>query len=319
MAKKRRTPDEFDSPWKDVLQFFLHAFLEFFFADIAADLDWCRGYESLDKELQRIAKKANIGKRVADKLFKVWRKDGNEHWLLIHIEIQGEFDKDFEARMFQYNIAAYQMYNKCVISLAALCDDRQDWRPSTFQYGIWGCKIELIFRSAKLLDFGQDVPRLEADDNPFAAVVLADRKTRETRHDPANRKLWKLRIIKGLYRQDWSKELIIPLLQFVDWLMELPDEFRREFEFEMDAFEEEKTVKYITSFERSGIEKGLVKGREEGLREGIALLLESKFGPAGRKLLPRIQESLAGISALRKFSRFLAKADTLNEVRAYFD
>ena len=110
MAKKPLTPDEYDSPyWKSTLQLFLQAFLEFFFADIAADIDWTRGYQLLDKELAKIARRAKIGKILADKLFKVWLKGGREHWLLVHIEVQSEYDKDFAERMFRYNIAAYQM------------------------------------------------------------------------------------------------------------------------------------------------------------------------------------------------------------------
>ena len=41
-------------------------------------IDWRRPYESLDKELQQITPNARIGRRLADKLFKVWRKDGQE-------------------------------------------------------------------------------------------------------------------------------------------------------------------------------------------------------------------------------------------------
>ncbi len=317
MAKKLRKSDDFDSPWKGTLQLLLQAFLEFFFADIAADIDWSRGYESLDKELQKIARRAKVGKLLADKLFKVWLDDGREHWLLVHIEIQSEYDKDFEERMFRYNIAAYQMYNRQVVSLAALCDDRLDWRPTTFRYGRWDCKTEVVFRIAKLLDYETNVTSLESNDNPMAAVVLADRMTRETRHDPANRKLWKLRIVKGLYRQSWSKEKIIQLFLVIDWMMELPDELRLGFESELTAIKEEKTVEYISSIERSGIEKG----RNEALvvtLETIEMVLDARFGPSGAKLMPKVKR-LGGLSELRKFVRLLKKADSLAEVREYFD
>jgi hypothetical protein len=39
MAKRRKTPDDFDSPWKDALQHFLNRFLAFFFPHMHADID----------------------------------------------------------------------------------------------------------------------------------------------------------------------------------------------------------------------------------------------------------------------------------------
>src|SRR5882724_2693891 len=121
MARRTRT-DDFDSPWKDALQRYLRQFLEFFFPAIAADIDWQRGYEGLDKEFQQIVRRAKVGKGLADKLFKVWLRDGREHWLLIHVEVQGAVEEAFAERMFRYNLAAYALYNREVVSIAVLCD-----------------------------------------------------------------------------------------------------------------------------------------------------------------------------------------------------
>src|SRR6266852_5743523 len=68
--------DDLDNPWKEALDHFLEPFLALCFPVVHAGFDWPRGYESLDKELQQIAHDAKAGKRLADKLFKVWRKDG---------------------------------------------------------------------------------------------------------------------------------------------------------------------------------------------------------------------------------------------------
>jgi hypothetical protein len=37
-----------------------------------------------------------------DKLVRVVRRDGTATWLLIHIEIQRQYDRDFPERMFCY-------------------------------------------------------------------------------------------------------------------------------------------------------------------------------------------------------------------------
>lgn len=71
------TPEK-DNAWKDVLNQFFREFMEFFFTHIAADIDWQRGYEFLDKELEQITRDHRIGRRLADKLVKVWLRDGRE-------------------------------------------------------------------------------------------------------------------------------------------------------------------------------------------------------------------------------------------------
>ena len=61
---------DYDSPWKEALDVFFEAFLELFFPQAYADIDWSRGWESLDKELQQIAPEVEIARRYVDKLSK---------------------------------------------------------------------------------------------------------------------------------------------------------------------------------------------------------------------------------------------------------
>jgi len=81
------------------------------------------------KELEKVVQNAEIGKRLADILVKVYLKDGSEKWLLIHIEVQGYFEKDFAKRMFVYNYRIFDRYNKEVVSLAILADPLPYFRP----------------------------------------------------------------------------------------------------------------------------------------------------------------------------------------------
>jgi hypothetical protein len=48
-------------------------------------IDFSRGLEFLDKDLERIMPEADTKRRHADKLFKAWLKDGREQWFLVHV------------------------------------------------------------------------------------------------------------------------------------------------------------------------------------------------------------------------------------------
>ena len=156
--------------------------MEFFFPDVWRGVDWRRGYESLDKELQQIVREAELGLRLADKLFKVWRLDGEEAWVLIHAEVQNQAEELFGERMYVYDYRIFDRFRRPVISLAVLGDEEPDWRPNQFGYSLWGFTIRVEFPIVKLLDYANRAAELDTRQNPFAAIFLAHPETekRET-------------------------------------------------------------------------------------------------------------------------------------------
>ncbi|MBC6417813.1 MAG: hypothetical protein GDA44_02975 [Prochloron sp. SP5CPC1] len=69
--EKQQQIDEYDSPWKEAIESYFEEFMAFFFPEAHRDIDWSRGYETLDTELQQVVRDANLGKRLADKLVRV--------------------------------------------------------------------------------------------------------------------------------------------------------------------------------------------------------------------------------------------------------
>ena len=267
-----------DSPWKEVLERYFPEFLRFFFVDVYNDIDWERGYEFLDKELQQVVSDAELGRRLVDKLVKVWRKDGREAWVLIHIEVQGQREVGFSERMYIYNYRIFDKYKRPVASFAVLCDDEPGWRPEEYSYELWGSRAGLHFATVKLVEYEQEWERLEQSNNPFAVVVMAHLKSRATKRDVGERLRWKLSLVKMLYQKEYNREDILELFRFIDWVMRLPQELEDRFEAEIEAFEEEQHMPYVTSIERRAEDKGLQQGKYQGEAALLRRLLARRFG-----------------------------------------
>jgi hypothetical protein len=269
-----RTTDDYDSPWKEVIEQYFPAFLEFFFPHAWADIDWSRPHEFLDKELQEVVREAEIKTRFVDKLVKVWRRGGEEVWVLVHVEVQSQVEAGFPKRMYVYNYRLFDRYERQVASLAVLGDPDPNWRPDRFGYDLWGCRPSLQFPTVKLRDLAADWAALEASTNPFASVVMAHLKTQETPRQPQERLAWKFRIVRGLYERGYTRQDILELFRVIDWMMTLPPELDRAFHHSLQQYEGEKAMPYVTSIERNAIEQGKLEGREEGRQEGLQQGLE---------------------------------------------
>ena len=313
--------DKYDSPWKEIIETYFRECLEFFFPDAAQGIDWSKSYTFLDKELQKIVRDASLGRRYVDKLVQVWLKNGDQKLVLIHLEVQSDPETNFEQRIYEYHCCLFLSYNCSIASLIILGDERPKWRPKEYKDEIWGCKVNFKFPIVKLLDYKKKWEELEASTNPFATVVMAHLKTKETRKDFQERRKWKLFITTRLYEQGYQKQDIINLFHFIDWVMRLPQDLEKNFLEDLDKYEEKDKMRYVTSVERIGIEKGREEGIQQGIQQGlvsaIELGLELKFGSEGLELLPEISP-IKDLEVLTAIKDGIKKANSLEELRSYY-
>jgi hypothetical protein len=224
-------------------------------------------------------------------------------------------------------------YDRPVVSLAVLCDEQRSWRPDRFEYNNLGCYVDFRFPMVKLIDYRRDEAALEQSPNPFAAVVLAQLKVLETKHAPATRWQWKLRLVKGLYDRGLKQEQVRQLFRVLDWMLALPPELDQSFRTDLERFEETRRMPYVTSIERlareeglqeglekgieKGIKKGIEKGRQEGVAEGLQIailkLLELKFKKVPAKHIRKLH-SVCEIGRLSALLQAANDAEALDEV-----
>lgn len=290
---------DLDSPWKQILRAYFPQAMQFFFPNTSALIDWGRSHEFLDKEFMQIARDAEVGKRYADQLVKVWRKDGEPLWLLINLEVQSQSEPGFAERIFIYSLRIFDLFRQIPVSLAILCDESATWRPDSYGATYPDSYLQFGFGVAKLLDWRDRITELETSDNPFATVVMTHLKILETKRNVENRKAWKFSLTRALYDKGYERQQILDLYRFIDWIMILPEPIEREFWRELQAFEEERKVTYVTNAERFGFERGIQTGRQEGELALILRQLTRRFDRLPESLQSQIEAlSLSQLESL---------------------
>ena len=324
-----------DSVWKEILDAYLEEFLDFFFPYIHRDIDWSRGYECLDQELEPILRDSPFRERRVDVLVKVFLGDGSETWLLIHIEVHGYYMADLGERVHICNHRIHERYGREVVSLVVLTDDRPSWRPSVHRSERWGFEHFLRFPVVKVLDFRERWSELEESPNPFALVVMTHLETQVAVTD-ADRLRAKVSLIRRLYGRGLGRNDIIQLFRFIDWLLVLPEEMEAETQRQIAELEGRTPMPYVTSIERlakkegkaegkaegraEGKAEGKAEGRAEGMAEGlrvglleaIDLGLELRFGKEALHVLPRVR-GIADLDRLRELKAALTRVSNLAE------
>jgi len=55
--------DDYDNPWKEMLEHAFPEFVAFYFPDADARINWARGHEFKNIELRQVVRDAELGKR----------------------------------------------------------------------------------------------------------------------------------------------------------------------------------------------------------------------------------------------------------------
>jgi hypothetical protein len=211
-----------DILWKGVLRWVLDDLLRFVFPNADKVFDFHKGFELLDKELAEVnpgpGKKTDV--RSVDNLVKVFRKDGREEWLLIHIEIQDITKAKerplFPARMFRYYYRCFDRHQKPVVAIALFCGPDGKQFKGGYKYEFMGTRVLYDYNTLCILDYSDT--ELEESRNPFAWVMLAAKKAL-LKGKNVDKKLLegKLFIFRKLYENGvFERQKLQAILTFMD-------------------------------------------------------------------------------------------------------
>ncbi len=257
----------YDKLWKGIIEDLCPDFLHFFFPDMVDDIDFSKSFEFLDQELAALFPESSSKNRTADKLIKIYLNNGDEIWLLLHIEIQGYYDAEFARRMYISHYRIADRYNKKVVALAIFTDKQKDFKPNIYESYYYGTKISYEYRTYKVLD--QYKESLELFDNPFALVILAVlaaiEKSNTTDEDLMD---IKRNLVRLLIDKNYSKEKIKKLFTFINHYIRFGNSKN------YAIFAKEIQSIYLNQSKNMGIEETLIEhykqeGIEEGMEKGI--------------------------------------------------
>jgi hypothetical protein len=273
-----------DELWKETIEKLFPQFIEFFHKEIYNDLDLDKGYVFLDKEFQSISSNSDRGKGYVDKLVKVYLKNGEDRWILIHIEVQGYRDEGFAKRMFRYFYRIYDKYDRKILTIAILTDSSKNYHPSGFIYNFYDTHLNYSYRTYKVIE--QSEEELSKNENPFALAILAALHSIKAKNNEEMKLKFKLKLVRMLLKRGYGEKEIIEMFRFIDGVIKLNDIMKEKlFKEELLKIEEVKRVPYITSIERLAKEEG----EEKGIRNTLEKLLVRKFGNLDKEILNLIE------------------------------
>ncbi|MFC6649225.1 Rpn family recombination-promoting nuclease/putative transposase [Paenibacillus rhizoplanae] len=282
-----------DEAFKKLLETFFEEFIELFFPELHAMLDYSETRFLMQELLVDI-----VGEeaRELDLLLET-RYKGLDGYILIHLEPQSYRDTAFRERMFIYFSRLFERYrkdHKLIIPIAIFTSDEVREEPDTLEMSIPEHSI-LRFQFLKVELRKQSWRRFIDSDNAVAAALLAKMgyTTREARE--VRREFLRM-FIKLRTRLDQGRLALImsvadlyfkpDRIQDEEILRELIDHYPEEGEVIMELMPawkrwgyEEGKAEGIEEGKAEGIEEGKAEGKEEGQAELIRKLLLNGFSP----------------------------------------
>jgi hypothetical protein len=287
-----------DIYWKGILEDLFADFLRFFYpnADELFDID--RGFEFLDQECEKLFPVGDPEHpKSVDKLVKVFTKDGQEEWILIHIEVQGYKGKgDFAERMFTYFYRIRDGFGRRMRSIAIFTDNNRHFHPTEYIYQEEDTSVLFKFKTYKIID--QDPLMLEQSDNPFAVVILTVQLAlRKKKLEPEDYFNLTISLVRRLYRKGYSRDKIAHLLTFIKCYVHFENrEINAKFDTEIDKLNNKtRTMGIIEQMAEIRAEEAIEKNKTSFVKN---LIKKTEF--SDEKIADLAQVPLDFVLKIRK-------------------
>jgi len=260
-----------DALWKAIIEEFFDDFLQFFFTKFYDQVDPCFPFVVLDKELSKIYPETASINRRGDKLIKIRLKDGQEQFILIHVEVQGYKDPDFGRRMYICQYRIDERFNLPVAALVIYTDANKTNRVNQYERICFDTRVLYQFNAFSIADFTE--AEYEQMENPFAIICqVALLGIQRNLKDEALFDL-KIALFRKLLTKNYTKKRIRLLTNFIkDYVRFSNKEFYRKFDEQADIISNnnEPMGLYETILEIRK-QEGKVEGLELGIEHGLEL------------------------------------------------
>jgi len=274
-----------DTLWKSIIETLIDDFIRYFFPTYAEEIDFERGFEFLDTELQQLLPDNPSSKRHADKLIKAWLKNGKDIWFLVYVEVQGYRDPNFALRFYECSYRIRDKFQRSVTGLAIYTDRNRKYHFKEFSESFFGTEVSYKFNTYVLLD--HPLRELAKDLNPFAAVMEAAWQYLKKTKDEQKLAHLKLDMIRRLFKRNIPKNRIKAIIGFIALYVDFDNlEIKTKFEQEiMVITNANQPMGFEEAVKEEFKKQGLAQGLEQGIEQGIEIAKDELLHQAVPELL----------------------------------
>jgi predicted transposase/invertase (TIGR01784 family) len=251
----------YDQLFKTILEALLRDFLELFFPEAAARLDF-ETLRFVGKEVFANVPEGTV--READVIAKLQTREGKPELVLVHIEVQTEPESDFSRRMFEYYSVLRLHYGIPVFPVVVYLRHGPSSRVAEYRESLFEQEL-LLFRYYTLA-----LARLAAEEyvetSPLGAALAALMAASR------NRARLRLSMLERVVGSELDEALKYLLVNVIETLFELSGEDAAEYRRLISGKEyravQDVELTWADRLMKKGREEGREKGREEGREEG---------------------------------------------------
>ncbi|MFK7693274.1 Rpn family recombination-promoting nuclease/putative transposase [Paenibacillus sp. HJGM_3] len=260
-----------DRLFKELIQTFFHEFMEVFFAEVHESID----FNPLTFLSEELFTDLVAGERRRVDLLAETKLRGEEVLIIVHVEPQSYFQKDFAERMFIYSSRLFEKYRRRILPIAVFSHKEARIEPDSFGWGfafLEVLKYRFFTLELQKCNWRQYVRR----DNPVAAALLSMMGYTEDEKVQV-----KLEFLRMLVRMELDPARMHLITGFFDTYLKLNDREKLMLKEEirmLDRQEESLLAKLQTQWEIDAKIEGKLEGKLEEARKFINKYLQAQFG-----------------------------------------